>query len=327
MALPDFLIAGVPKAGTTALHAALSRHPGLYLSPIKEPKFFLTDGPPPTKGGPGDALTYREHVWERDRYEALFDAAPPGAPRGEATPLYLYDPDAMRRIHRLIPDVKLIVVIRDPVERAHSNWTHLWSAGLEPVGDFVLACAEEERRIAAGWASFWHYTGLGRYGAQLDHAFSLFPREQVHVLRYRRLIDDPAGTLNGICGFLGVDTGLLSEIPRENVTAHPEQTMAHRAVSLGMRVSAAVGRQLPGSAATAATHRLERFLQRGRRERQPLSWEQRQAILPKFTADIKLLETVLGEDFSDWRAPRDRSGSMVGARPPGQAQAKNGFRR
>ena len=69
MALPDFLIAGVPKAGTTALHAALSRHPGLYLSPIKEPKFFLTDGPPPTRGGPGDALTYREHVWERDRCE------------------------------------------------------------------------------------------------------------------------------------------------------------------------------------------------------------------------------------------------------------------
>jgi hypothetical protein len=327
MALPDFLIAGVPKAGTTALHAALSRHPGLYLSPIKEPKFFLTDGPPPTKGGPGDALTYREHVWERDRYEALFDAAPPGAPRGEATPLYLYDPDAMRRIHRLIPDVKLIVVIRDPVERAHSNWTHLWSAGLEPVGDFVLACAEEERRIAAGWASFWRYTGLGRYGAQLDHAFSLFAREQVHVLRYRRLIDDPAGTLNGICGFLGVEGGVLSEIPRENVTAHPEQTVAHRAVSLGMRASAAVGRRLPGSAATAATHRLERFLQRGRRERQPLSWEQRQAILPKFTADIKLLETVLGEDFSDWLAPRDRSGNMVGARPPGQAQAKNGFRR
>jgi len=76
MALPDFLVAGVPKSGTTALHAALARHPGLFLSPIKEPKFFLTDGPPPTKGGPGDALTYREHVWQRDRYEALFDAAP-----------------------------------------------------------------------------------------------------------------------------------------------------------------------------------------------------------------------------------------------------------
>jgi hypothetical protein len=327
MALPDFLVAGVPKAGTTALHAALSLHPGLYLSPIKEPKFFLTDGPPPTRGGPGDALTYREHVWERDKYEALFDAAPPGVRRGEATPLYLYDPDAMRRIHDLIPDVKLIVIIRDPVERAHSNWTHLWSAGLEPVGDFVGACAEEDRRIGAGWASFWHYTGLGRYGEQLAHAFSLFPREQVLVLRYRLLIDDPAVALRRICGFLGVETGVLSEIPRENVTAHPERTLAHRAISLGMRVGDAAGRLLPGSTATAATHRLEGFLQRGGRERQPLSWEQRQAILPKFTADIKLLETVLGEDFSDWTAPRDRSGSMVGARQAGQTQAKNGFRR
>jgi hypothetical protein len=327
MELPDFLVAGVPKAGTTALHAALSRHPGLYLSPIKEPKFFLTDGPPPAKGGPGDALTYREHVWERDKYEALFDAAPPGSLRGEATPLYLYDPDAMRRIRDLIPRAKLIVVIRDPVERAHSNWTHLWSAGLEPVGDFLRACAEEERRIAAGWASFWHYTGLGRYGEQLAHVFSLFPREQVLVLRYRLLIDEPAATLDRICAFLGVETGILTEIPRENVTAHPEVTLSYRALAFSMRAVHAVGRLLPGSTATAATHRLERFLQRGRRERQPLSWDQRQALLPKFTTDIRLLETVLGEDFSDWLAPRDRSGGMVGARPPGQAQAKNGFRR
>ena len=173
MALPDFLVAGVPKAGTTALHMALSRHPGLYMSPIKEPKFFLTDGPPPASGGPEDALTYREHVWQRDRYEALFAPARPGTLRGESTPLYLYDRAALRRVAGLIPAVKLIVILRDPVERAHSNWTHLWSAGLEPVGDFVQACAEEERRIAAGWAHFWHHTGLGRCGTQLDHAFSL----------------------------------------------------------------------------------------------------------------------------------------------------------
>src|SRR5690349_24956673 len=118
--MPDFLVIGAPKAGTTALHAALARHPGLYMSAVKEPKFFLTDGPPPTKGGPGDALTYREHVWRRDRYEALFDAAPAGALRGEATPLYLYDRAALGRIHAAIGHVKLIVVIRDPVERAHS---------------------------------------------------------------------------------------------------------------------------------------------------------------------------------------------------------------
>ncbi|HEX4062676.1 MAG TPA: sulfotransferase [Streptosporangiaceae bacterium] len=68
--------------------------------------------------------------------------------RGESTPLYLHDPAAHRRIHALMPQAKLIAVLRDPVERAHSNWTHLWSAGLEPIGDFVRACEEEPRRCA-----------------------------------------------------------------------------------------------------------------------------------------------------------------------------------
>jgi hypothetical protein len=72
------------------------------------------------------------------------------------------------------------------------------------------------------------------------------------------------------------------------------------------------------------TGRLERFLQRHSRERQPLSWEQRQALIPRFEADLELLEQVLGADFSDWRAPRDRSGGLVGARPQGQTQARNG---
>ena len=324
MALPDFLVIGAPKAGTTALHAALAQHPGLYMSPIKEPKHFLTDGPPPARGGPGDVQTYREHVWRRADYEALFDAAPEGALRGESTPLYMYDPEAMRRIREAIPDAKLIAIIRDPVERAHSNWTHLWSAGLEPIGDFVQACAEEQRRIDAGWASFWHYIGLSRYGEQLERIFSLFPREQVHVIRYRQLVDEPAKTLDEIFGFLGVARGLVTEIPRQNVTAHPEATLAHRAVALLLRASAALGRFLPRPASDGLTGQLERFLQRHSRERQPLSWEQRQELIPRVEADLDLLERVLGADFSDWRTPRDRSGGMVGARPQGQSQARNG---
>ncbi|HEY2266616.1 MAG TPA: sulfotransferase [Streptosporangiaceae bacterium] len=325
MSMPDFLVIGAPKAGTTALHAALARHPGLYTSPVKEPKYFLTDGrPPPTKGGPGDALTYREHIWRREDYEALFDAAPPGTLRGESTPLYLYDRAAMRRIHEALPGAKLIVVVRDPVERAHSNWTHLWSAGLEPVGDFVRACGEEERRIAAGWASFWHYTGLGRYGEQLEYLFTLFPREQILVIRYRLLVDEPAQTLDRICEFLGVPTGVLTEIPRQNVTSHPEPTLGHRAVSLAQRAGSAIGTLIPGLTAATLTGPLERYLQRHSRERQPLSWEQRQELIPRFESDIAKLEEVLGESFRDWILPRERSGGMVGGRPAGQGQARNG---
>src|SRR3954454_7870144 len=118
MALPDFLLIGAPKAGTTALHVALAGHPQLAMSTVKEPKFFLGDGPPPTGGGPGDAKTYSEYVWRRADYEALWDAARPGQLLGESTTLYLGDPQAHRRIHALIPNAKLVAVLRDPIDRA-----------------------------------------------------------------------------------------------------------------------------------------------------------------------------------------------------------------
>ncbi len=142
----------MPKAGTTALHAALAPHPELFLSRVKEPKFFLSDGRPPTTGGPGDVQTYQEHVWRRADYERLFDPAPPGTLRGEATPFYLHDLASHERIRRLVPDARLILLLRDPVDRAHSNWTHLWNAGLEPEADFLTACRAEPARVAAGWA-------------------------------------------------------------------------------------------------------------------------------------------------------------------------------
>ena len=324
MALPDFLIAGAPKAGTTALHTALAAHPGLFMSAVKEPKFFLTDGPPPRRGGPGDAQTYREHLWRRADYEALFATAPAGSLRGESTPFYLYDRDAQRRIRALIPAARLIVILRDPVERAHSNWTHLWSAGLEPIGDFPAACAAEDSRVAAGWAPFWHYTRLGRYGEQLDHLLGLFPREQVFLLRYRDLVDAPAQTLDQICVFLGVAPGLITRVPRENVTAHPRRTSRHAAIARLARTSATAGRLLPGGAGPGLTRSLQRFLQRSAGRREPLTWQQRQQVLPYLAGDIPRLMAVTGLDFSDWLLPRDRSGGLVGDRPDGQAQARNG---
>src|SRR5947209_147591 len=182
--LPDFLLMGAPKAGTTALHVALARHPQVFMSTPKEPKYFLADNgvQPPARGGPGDAQTIRKQVWRRADYEALFAGAPANACRGESTTLYLGDARSHERIARLLPDARLVAVLRDPVDRAHSNWTHLRSAGLEPIGDFIRACDMEPQRVRDGWAHFWRYVSLGRYGEQLEHVFSLFPREQVLVL-------------------------------------------------------------------------------------------------------------------------------------------------
>jgi hypothetical protein len=324
VALPDFFVAGAPKAGTTALHAALARHPGLYLSAVKEPKFFLTDGPPPAQGGPGDAKTYREHVWRRADYEALFDPAPPGALRGESTPFYLYSHAAQRRIRTLVPHARMIVVLRDPIERAHSNWAHMWSAGLDPIDDFVRACDVEDRRVAAGWADFWRYKGLGLYGEQVQHLYSMFPAEQVLLLRYGELLEAPARALDRVCAFLGVSQGLIADLPRENVTAHPNQTRRHRYRSRLLRAGSALTTKLPGHPAKAVIDKLESSLQQGAAPRRPLTWEQRQALIPFFEADTRLLEDVTGDDFSRWLRPREYSGGLVGARPAGQRQARNG---
>jgi hypothetical protein len=113
-------------------------------------------------------------------------------------------------------------------------------------------------------------------------------------------------------------------VPRENVTAQPAGSLTHLAVSKVARGAALAGRHLPGAAGTSLSRPLERFLQQNADRRRPLSWEQRQAVLPYFEDDIRQLERLTGASFGDWLRPRERSGGLVGARPAGQSQARNG---
>lgn len=303
MALPDFLIAGAPKAGSTALHAALVQHPQLFLSSPKEPKYFLTDGCPPspdTQRGPGDAHSAQEWIWRRDRYERLFDPAPAGTLRGESTPFYLWDTAAHARIAATIPDVRLIVVIRDPVDRAYSNWTHLWADGLEPESDFLTACNLEEDRAAAGYAPFWRYLGLGRYGEQLASLFEHVGREQVYVVRYRELIDAPAQTLDGIATFLGVDAGVVTSIPGSNVTAWAGHGAVNSGLRLLVRGGASLGRHVDPRVWRQVQRPLLAALQRGPGHRPSLPVEVRRELVARVRDDVGLLEDVLGRSFQDW---------------------------
>jgi hypothetical protein len=303
VALPDFLIIGAPKAGSTALHAALVQHPELYLSTPKEPKYFLTGGRRPSRDaqqGPGDAHSSREWVWRRHGYERLFDAAPASTLKGESTPFYLWDRAAHRRIHALVPHAKLIAVIRDPIDRAYSNWTHLWSDGLETEPDFVTACALEPRRAAAGWAPFWRYLELGRCGEQLAHLFELFPREQVYILRYRNLVDDPAHSLDAITEFLGVQRGLVQSIPPSNMKSWAGEDVLNTALRATIRAGARLGAYTRPELWRFAERPLVAALQRGNAHRPNLSVGDRRLLVPRFADDVALLESLLGESFQDW---------------------------
>lgn len=300
---PDFLIIGAPKAGTTALHAALARHPQLYMSAVKEPKFFLCDGgPPPRAGqrGPGDAHSAQEWIWRRERYEALFAPAPRGALRGESTPFYLYDRRAHDRLRAAVPEARLIAVLRDPVDRAQSNWMHLWSDGLEPLGDFLAAWEAEDDRVRRGWAPFWHYRRLGRYGEQLAHLLDRFPREQVHVLPYRELADTPYAALDAVCRFLGVATGLLQGADVQNARRWVAPSARATVLSRTIRAGAALGALAPPAVWRSASRPLVHLLQAGASQRPILAAEVRLQLAGTYAEDVALLEHLTGRPFADW---------------------------
>jgi Sulfotransferase family len=303
--LPDFLILGAPKAGSTALHDALATHPQLFASPVKEPKYFLTGdrAPDPAEHrGPGDAHSSREWVWQRRDYERLFAAAPDGCRRFESTPFYLWDRRSHSRIASTLPHARFIAVIRDPIDRAFSNWTHLWADGLEPEADFLTACRREHERIAAGWAPFWRYLELGRYGEQFDHLFRHLDPARVRVVRYRDLIDAPARTLDALCEFVGVDTGVLDQLPDSNLGRWAPPGRVNDLLRRAIRAGAGAGAFAPPRVLRLGQRPLLAALHRGDEPRPRLDPGVRAQLVGGYTDDNRLLGRLLGRDYTDWLA-------------------------
>jgi hypothetical protein len=319
MPLPDFFILGAPKAGTTALHVALAGHPQLFLSPVKEPKFFLTDGPPRTRAGPGADHSKSTYIWRREEYEQLFVGAPDGALCGESTTLYLSDMEAHRRLHDLVPSARLIAVLRDPVDRAHSNWTHNRSVGLERERDFLAACALEEERQHLGWSPMWCYLRLGRYGEQIENLLRYFPTDQVLLLRYSDLCEEPERSVERVCEFLAVAPGLVRSLPAANVTADVPYSAFNEMLRGLMRSGASLAYKFPGRTPEAigkvmGTPTL-RLLHREQKTRRAVTREERRALIPEFAHDIALLQDLTGLSFSEWLDP-DRSSARLKMRGP-----------
>lgn len=301
-ARPDFLVIGAPKAGTTALHTALAQHPDIFVSTPKEPKYWLCDGaPPPAWCGPGDKHSQQEWIWHHDSYRALFEPARDDQVRGESTPFYLWSRGAHRRIAESLPEVRLIAVVRDPVDRAYSNWMHLWSDGLEPESDFATAFALQDERARAGWAPFWRYGDLGRYGEQLDHLYRFVDPARILVMRYRELVDDPGSAVDRASRFLGIREGMVAEIPRDNSRAFVPPGWRPRVFGPVVRGGARLGQFARPEVWRRLHPTLISVLSSGTDAHRPhLDPGQRLRLQAAFSDDIDLLSRLTGQDFGDW---------------------------
>lgn len=213
--VPDFLVIGTKRGGTTSLHSYLLRHPGvLGLFPQSRGKkstdWFFADNE-------HSESWYRSHFHtarHRDRLAEQLGHAPVG---GEASPYYVWDRRIAPQAKALAPDVKSILLVRDPVERAWSHYQERTQNGVEPLG-FAAALAAEERRLEGehermtsderyhSTAHDWYsYRSRGVYLPQIEHWLEHFDRDQLLVLRSEDMYADAQRVFDSVTDFLGID--------------------------------------------------------------------------------------------------------------------------
>jgi hypothetical protein len=298
MTMPNFLVIGAGKSGTTSLYHYLKQHPEIYMSPIKEPKFFALEGKTPDFRGPGDEVHMnRKSVTDVGAYRALFSGVTDEKAVGEASTLYLYSPEAPARIRHHVPHARLIAILRNPVDRAFSSYLHCVRDRGEPLGDFARALREEEGRIEKGWGPIWHYKNAGFYSAQLERYFDAFGRDQIKVFLYEDLKGDPAGVLRDIFRFVGVDDTHLPDFSlKHNISGVPRSRLVHELLNKPNPIKAAFRPLLPAKLRKRFNHNLT-----GRNLLRPrLSPEVRGRLIETYAEDILRVQELIDRDLSRW---------------------------
>lgn len=301
MTLPNFLMIGAQKSGTTAIFAYLGQHPQVFTSEIKEPAFFAFEGVQVSFGGPDDARAERYIVNDLERYRRLFRKAGESTRAGEASNGYMYAPHAAERIRHYIPNAKLIAVLRDPVDRAYSAYRHLVRDGRERLS-FEEALAAEPTRMAANWHPIWHYRQRGFYYAQLRRFFELFSRAQIAVYTYDELKADPGALLRSMFVFLDLDPDFEPDISvRHNVSGMPRSRLLHSIIGRPSRAKDLAKRLLPAGAIRIHAAVMSRNLVVSEPKIAP---ETDRALREEYREDIVQLESLIGRDLSAWRTRR-----------------------
>ena len=287
--LPNFLITGAQKAATTWLARALEQHPDVFVAPEKEVGYF-------------DLHYDRGIAW----YESRFAERRQESAVGEATPMYLHVPEVDKRIEdSLGKDVKFIVSLRHPVDRAHSAFWHFLARGkYASDADFRTAFESDEP---------FHLRTNGLYGAQLRRFFERFPREHVLVLLFEELKEDNQAALRRCMDFLGVDgsfePNLVGERRNQGIGVKPlggTVQFMDRNARQRVRVLPPLLRKPAMRVGKACRAAIQRVLPT-RRDYEKLDPEIRADLLQYYLQDIRQLEDLLDRDLSVWLHGSDRA--------------------
>ncbi|MFZ5610050.1 MAG: sulfotransferase family protein [Pseudomonadota bacterium] len=301
MVMPNFLIIGSGRSGTTSLHAYLAQHPEVYMSPLKETNFFALEERTALYGGPGAKWLINSSISTRRQYEALFDAVTTQKAIGESSPRYLYTPAAMENIKRTLPDVKLIAVLRNPVDRAYASYMGMRRDGWEKCPDFAQAIADEPRRIAENWL-MGCYLSVGYYHAHLSRVYRLFDPAQIRIYLYEDLQDRLADVLADIFAFIGVDTTFTPDMShRHNVSGIIRNPLLRALWTKTILLRTMMRPLVPYGLRHWAGRAIVREV-----EKEALAPRLRAELIARYREDILLLERLINRDLRAWlQCPED----------------------
>lgn len=267
---------------------------------MKEPRYLTYPEMTPRYVGPGADRVASHVVTNRADYLALFAACPAGFVTGEASPDYLMEVATPQTASRLVPDARLIAILRHPVDRAYSQFLHERHLGKEPCASFEQAWEAGDARIAQGWRPVYAYRQRGFYGAQLTRWLEHFPREQLLILFYEDWRTRPADVLAQVWRHLGLEPMDRPVVTEENVSSRePRWTWLQRRLADEEHPARRLARRmLPLWVRDVVTRTGDAI---SLRPGPPLDPALRAKLARVYHDDLTTLEALTGRDLTHWR--------------------------
>ncbi|PZD73251.1 hypothetical protein C1752_02324 [Acaryochloris thomasi RCC1774] len=293
MTLPNFIIIGPAKCGTTSLCHYLGQHPEIYISPAKEPRFFA----PEFYATPPNSLVRkgaRRKQMGLQEYKSLFRGVTTEKAIGEASTEYMFFPKSPNRIKELIPQAKLITVLRNPCDRAFSAYCYQRRDGAENL-TFKEALEEEEKRSKEDWRPGWRYKEAGFYYEQISRYSELFSPQQLKIFLYEELNQNPLDTLKNIFKFLEVDSGFVPDLSRKNVSSVPQNLLINKMLVPSSPISF-LKPYLPDQWKII----LRNIREKNRKSKPDLPDDLRETLVKTYEEDILRLQEYIQKDLSSW---------------------------